>query len=210
MSRNSVRNQDRQLQDNMRIVVAQEAARIIHNQGIDDFRTAKMKAAENLGLRNHRALPTNQEIEQALAEHSRIFGGERHESLVDSLRTVALAVMYDLQLFKPCLVGPVLSGNVTEHSAINLHLFSDTAETVGMELHQRGIRHSSMLRKHRLQRDRFQQFPGYRFLADNFEVEATVFPERGKAHPPLSPVDGKPMRRAKLQDVERLATDISY
>lgn len=205
MSRNTTRHQDRQLHDNMRIVVAQEAARIIHNQGIDDYRTAKMKAAEKLGLRNHRALPTNQEIEQAVAEHSRIFGGDWHETLLQSLRDAALAVMVDLQLFKPCLVGPVLSGNVTEHTPINLHLFSDTPETVGMELHYRGIRHNSMLRKHKLQRDRFEQFPGFRFFATTFEVEATVFPERNSKHSPLSPVDGRPMRRAKIREVEQLA-----
>ncbi len=205
MSRNTIRCNDRPPQDNMRIVVAQEAARIIHNQGIDDFRMAKLKAAEKLGLRNHRALPTNLEIEQALAEHSRIFGGDRHQSLLESLRHVALTIMYDLQSFTPCLVGPVLSGNITDHSCIYLHLFSDASEAVSMELQQCGIRHDSMLRKHKLRHDRFEQFPGYRFFADECKVETTVFPERGKAHSPLSPVDGKPMRRAKIREVEQLA-----
>ena len=74
-----------------------------------------------------------------------------------------------------------------------------------MQLQERGVRHSCTQRKHRLHRDRMEQFPGYRFFADEFEVLATVFPERRKAHAPLSPVDGRPMQRAKLRDVEALA-----
>jgi hypothetical protein len=112
--------------------------------------------------------------------------------------------MYELELFRPCLVGPVLSGNVTEHSIINLHLFNDASEEVGMQLFDRGVRHRPLLRRHRLQRDRVEEFPGYRFLSREFEVETTVFPERTKAHSPLSPVDGKPMRRAKVRAVEQL------
>ena len=113
--------------------------------------------------------------------------------------------MYELEHFTPCLVGPVLSGNITQNSPINLHLFSDTSETIGMRLNEQGIRHSSMLRKHKLQRDRVEEFPGYRFFSDEYEIEATVFPEKRKAHAPLSPVDGRPMRRAKLREVEELA-----
>ena len=132
-------------------------------------------------------------------------GGADHTTLLHRLRNLALVIMYDLQDFAPCLVGSVLSGNVTAHSGINLHLFSDSSENVGMELHYRGIRHTSMQRKHRVHRDRTVAFPGYRFYAEDVEVEAMVFPESRKTHAPLSPVDGRPMRRAKLRDVEALA-----
>mgnify|MGYP001823632732 CR=1 FL=1 len=196
---------DRRNDDHLRTVLAQEAARIILNQGIEDFRTAKIKAAEHYGVRNYGALPNNREIEAAVAEHNRIFGGDDHTDMLTKLRNLALAVMYDLEVFRPCLVGSVLSGNVTAHSGINLHLFSDSSENVGMELHYRGIRHSSMQRKHRVNRDRTQAFPGYRFFTEDVEVKATVFPESRKTHAPLCPVDGRPMRRAKLRDVEALA-----
>ena len=148
---------------------------------------------------------SNREIESALAEQNRIFGGTEHESMLASLRHVALNVMYELEYFCPCLVGPVLSGNITQSSAINLHLFSDTAEVIGMRLNESGLRNNPTLRKHRLRRDRVQEFPGYRIFTQEFEVQATVFPERIKAHAPLSPVDGRPMKRAKLKDVEALA-----
>jgi hypothetical protein len=198
------RRSDRRSDDNLRTVLAQEAARIIRNQGIDDYRTAKKKAAANLGLRRSGALPNNREIELALTEYNRIFGGQRQQRLLDTLREAALEIMYELELFQPCLVGPVLSGNVTEHSVISLHLFNDASEEVAMQLFDRGVRHRPLLRKHRLHRDRVEEFPGYRFLSREFEVETTVFPERTKAHSPLSPVDGKPMRRAKVRTVEQL------
>lgn len=191
---------------NLRLVLAQEAARLIYDHGIDDFFAAKSKAAEHLDLSAYGALPSNLEIEQALAERTRIFGHEEHASLLSNLRNVAVSVMYELQSFRPCLVGSVLSGNVTEHSAIDLHLFSDASENVGMRLHAAGIRYSATSRRHRMRHDRFEQYPGYRFFADDFEVQASVFPERRKGHAPLCPVNGRPMQRAGLKDAESLAS----
>jgi len=45
--------------------------------GIRDFLIAKRKAAERMGVADMAAvLPRNVEIEQALAEYQRLFGGE--------------------------------------------------------------------------------------------------------------------------------------
>ena len=52
-----------------RQVLAQEAARIIVNHGVRDYRVAKQKAAERLGVNGRGALPGNAEIEAAVAEH---------------------------------------------------------------------------------------------------------------------------------------------
>jgi len=196
---------DCRFDDNLRTMLAQEAARLICDHGIDDYRNAKTKAAENLGLRNRGALPNNREIEAALAERNRIFGADRHHALLSQLRQVAVQVMHELHIFGPRLVGSVLSGNVTEHSPIQLHLFSDPPENVGMQLAAIGVQHSSMQQRLRLQRDSFERFQGYRFYAENCQVETTVFPERRNKHAPLSPLDGRPMRRAKLRDVQLLA-----
>jgi len=189
-----------------RTLLAQEAARLICEHGIKDFRTAKSKAAWTLGLSDQGALPSNLEIEAALAERNRIFSADSHAKLLDCLRNTAVEIMYDLEAFKPCLVGSVLSGIVTEHSTINMHVFADSAESVGMRLDACGIPHHLRQRRHSIRRDRVEEFPGYDFFAGDFSVEATVFPERRKGHAPLSPVDGKPMRRARLRDVEMLVS----
>jgi len=47
--------------------------------GIRDFLIAKRKAAERMGVTDVAAvLPRNVEIEDALAEYQRLFGGESH------------------------------------------------------------------------------------------------------------------------------------
>jgi len=201
-----VKRPDRRNEDNLRKVLAQEAARLICDHGITDYRAAKQKAADKLGLRNFGALPNNREIEAALAERNRIFRASRHANLLTQLRNVAVMVMHELHEFNPRLVGPVLSGNVTEHSAISLHLFSEPAERVGFQLAANGVKHNLTSQRLKLQRDLIEQFPGYRFFAEDTTVEITVFPERRGRLAPLSPLDGKPMKRAKLREVELLAS----
>jgi hypothetical protein len=91
-----------------RQVVAQEAARIIVNQGVRDYRVAKQKAVERLGLNSRGALPGNAEIEAAVVDHLQIFGGDEHSNLLRLMRTAALSAMELLIEFSPRLVGPVL------------------------------------------------------------------------------------------------------
>ena len=128
MARRQTRN------ENLRLVLARESARIMAEHGIDDFLLAKRKAAERLGVSDHAALPGNQEIETALSEHLRLFTGQIHEDHLQNLRGVALDTMRDFDQFQPKLAGPVLNGTATPHSDITLHLFSDPAELVAMTL----------------------------------------------------------------------------
>jgi len=190
--------------DNRRITVANEAARIIQEQGLSDFRFAKEKAVERLGLKKNGALPSNQEIETALAERNRIFKAETHLLDLIRLRKAALNAMNSLAAFRVLLVGPVLSSNVTEHSCVDLHLFTDFQESVAVALNALGIRHRSVQIRQQFRRRQFEKFPGYRFNMDESEFSATVFPELLRRYSPLSLVDGKPMQRADMQDLERL------
>ena len=64
--------------ENLRRALAQEAARIMSEHGIRDFLTAKRKAAERFGVTDSAVLPKNIEIEDALAEYQRLFGGDTH------------------------------------------------------------------------------------------------------------------------------------
>jgi hypothetical protein len=199
-----VPRRNRSRPDHRRAVVAQEAARLIHEHGVKDFRAAKEKAGVRLGLEDKGALPSNREIESALAERQRIFEGDAHDELVDQLRAAAVDMMGQLAEFGPRLVGPVLSGNATEHSAIELHVFSDAPEAVGGALDALGLPNRTFQQRLRTRRDEVEPFPGYRFSDGTYEFAATVFPERGRGNAPLSPVDGRPMRRATAKDVQAL------
>ena len=111
--------------ERQRKVLAQEAARIIVNHGVRDYRVAKEKAAERLGTAGRGSLPGNAEIESAVAQHLQLFGGEAHEDRLRLMRVAALSAMELLAAFSPRLVGPVLAGTADENSVVNLHVFTD-------------------------------------------------------------------------------------
>jgi hypothetical protein len=193
--------------DNLRRALAQEAARLMAEHGIRDFLIAKRKAAERLGVTDGSALlPKNREIEQALAEHQRLFGGSSHLEALTAQRRAALSAMRYLREFEPRLVGAVLAGTATEHSDVQLHLFADTLESVTLKLLDEGVPHELTERRVKLNAERIRAFPGVRFALDDQAIEATVFPTDGIRQAPVSPVDGRPMRRASALEVEALLT----
>ncbi|MDH3439160.1 MAG: hypothetical protein OEM63_00300 [Gammaproteobacteria bacterium] len=190
--------------DRARQMVAQEAARIIVEQGIQDFRVAKTKAADRLGLNDRGSLPGNSEIQAAVSEHHQLFGRESHFDLLQAFRRAALSAMEILSPFSPRLVGPVLNGTAVANSAINLHVFSDTPELIAMKLDENSLAWRSYERRLKSRRDRAETFAGYRFHHDDLAIEATVFPVDGMRQAPISPVDGRPMKRADSSAVRKL------
>lgn len=188
-----------------RVRLAQEAARIMREQAIQDFGTAKRKARERLGLADTVPLPKNTEIEAELRRAQSLFDGDDHAARIDRLRAVACRAMRVLAEFRPRLVGPVLAGTATEHAAVNLHLFADPAERVALALMERGIDYRSFERRLRMRNgEPLSDLPGFAFSAEGVELELTVFPEISVRQAPLSPVDGRPMRRASLRELEAL------
>jgi hypothetical protein len=192
----------------MRLAVAEEAARIMGEQGVDDFLQAKRKAAERLGVTDASILPRNTEIEAALFARRRLFSAERHEAEIAALRRSALEAMRLMADFDPRLVGPVLAGTASAHSEINLHLFSESPEGVSLRLEERGVPHEVLERRIRFERDRLVAYPALRFVAGRQPVDAVVFPLDGIRQSPCSPVDGKPMRRASTAEVESLLQEM--
>jgi hypothetical protein len=189
---------------NLRRALAQEAARIMAQHGIHDFLTAKRKAAERLGVVDASALPRNTEIEEALAEYQRLFNATGHEQTLHSQRRAALHAMHWLSKFEPRLVGSVLSGTATEHADIQLHVFADRPENVTLQLIDRGVEHEVTERRVRFDAERIKAYPGVRFSVGSRRIEATVFPLDGIRRAPVSPVDGKPMRRADADELQSL------
>ncbi|HET7570166.1 MAG TPA: hypothetical protein VFK96_06235 [Gammaproteobacteria bacterium] len=188
-----------------RLRIAQEAARILAEEGVRDFLLAKRKATERLGMDpRSRNLPTNREIEDALAEHHRLFHADSHEQRLRELREAARRAMQLLAPFEPRLVGGVLSGLAAEHAPVQLHLFADTAEQVAIHLMERRIQYELEERRLKQPRGEGQHYPQYCFMLGDVVIEATVFPYNAMRQAPASPVDGKPMRRARIEEVEDL------
>ncbi|HEX7013178.1 MAG TPA: hypothetical protein VF161_10535 [Steroidobacteraceae bacterium] len=190
--------------EQLRRALAQEAARIMSEQGIDDFGLAKRKAAERLGATDIAALPKNTEIEAALVEHQRLFESKTHSTTLSKLRRTALQAMQLLQKFQPRLVGPVLTGTASAHSEVTLHVFAEGPEPVALHLMERGIPHHVGERRLRYEPNRLVAYPVVQFVAGDKQIDAVVFPIDGIRQSPSSPVDGRPMRRADAAEIESL------
>ena len=190
----------RQLRDQ----IAREAARMMVEGGIRDYHLAKRKAVDRLGVRQPAGqLPGNDEIEVAIEEYQRLFRGGQPDRLL-TLRRTAVWAMRLLENFEPCLVGSVLSGSADDHSDVTLHLFSEPIEQVGLFLSDQQIPFRLTERRLRIGLDDYRRFPSYRFVVDDVPIELVVFSINGARQAPLSPVDGKPMSRAKVDQVEAL------
>src|SRR5712691_12401902 len=75
-------------QQQMRVRIAAAAARLMAEDGIDDFALAKRKAARQLGATNAQALPANDEIEAELRAYRALYQAGEHEELIVELRRV--------------------------------------------------------------------------------------------------------------------------
>lgn len=188
--------------DRQRMLIAQEAARLMLDEGVRDFHLAKHKAAQRFSKLGA-ALPRNSEIEHALREHQRLFNPQKYQAHLLKLRKAALYAMRLLENFRPCLVGAVLNGTAGKQAQIDLHLFADTAEEILVTLLELGLVYRALERRLRTGPS-VEIFPAVRFILEGCEIEAVIFPFDKRHHAPLSAVDGKPIRRADLAQVERL------
>ena len=190
--------------EHLRLALAQEAARIMAEHGISDFLLAKRKAADRFGVTEGAVLPKNTEIEADLQQYQRLYDGDGLAESLQAQRRVALAAMRRLREFEPRLVGPVLTGTATRHAQVQLHLFTDYAESVTMKMLEMGLAHEVTERRVRMDSARVLALPGLRFEIEAQPIEVTVFPADGIRQAPVSPVDGRPMRRASASEVEAL------
>jgi hypothetical protein len=187
--------------------IAVEAARLIAEGGLRDYRQAKLKAAQRLGIFDDVSLPKNGEIEDALREHQRLFRANDQPETLRSLREAALEAMRFFAAFEPRLVGPVLDGTADEHSAVCLHLHDDGGDRVAMFLQERGIPYEERTRRLRLEREMTADVPVFVFSAGDSAIDITVLPYDRLRQAPLDRIDEKPMRRANLAAVEELVRE---
>jgi hypothetical protein len=183
--------------------IAHLAARIMAEDGVDDFGYAKRKAARQAGARDAKAMPDNQEIEQALAAYRALYQPQEHPSLLLELREQALTVMRMLARFKPHLVGSVLSGVAGRHSNIDLQLFAESAKEVEIYLVNAGVRFRAAQARVYLNNEE-AVVPSFSFEHEAIEVRLTVFDARDLRHSIRITPAGRPLERAPIAAVEEL------
>jgi hypothetical protein len=190
-------------QDTLRVRIAHLAARIMAEDGVDDFGYAKRKAAKQAGALDARAMPDNEEIEQALAMYRQIYQQQEHASVLAHLRKQALNVMRMLERFNPHLTGSVLSGVAGKYSDIDVQLFADSTKDVEIYLLNQGIRYRGSQVKLHLNRIE-KVLPVLSFEHEEIEVRLTAFDRHDLRHVVRSTPLGKPFERASISDVEAI------
>lgn len=187
--------------------VVQEAARIICEDGLSDYRLAKQKAVERLGLGFGTPLPSNADIQAAVIQYQRLFGGRAYARRLTQLRRTAVQAMRLLAEFKPRLVGAVATGATTDNHHVQLHCFADKPEQIDVLLESKGLRHEVSERRYRYADGQTGDVPVLTFMAADVGVDVAVFPERSLREPPLSPTDGQQFKRLDLAAAEALAQE---
>jgi hypothetical protein len=196
MARESGRN-DRRRQ------IAHLAARLMAEDGIEDYALAKRKAARQAGTPDTRELPTNDEIDAALKSYQEIYHPAEHRDRLRELRSIAVRAMRELSEFNPHLTGSVLSGNAGKYADIKLQLFTDNVKAVELYLLDRGIPYRTAQTRLYAGTD-LRTAPVYTIDDDGAEIEITVLTMRELRGPLKTSVEGKNIERAKLPAVESL------
>jgi hypothetical protein len=179
--------------------IAQQAAKLVADHGMNDFDAAKKKAAKMLGVSplQQGVLPTHQEIQTELEIHQRIFPSAPRETHVHTLRQKALRTMQILKTFKPRLVGMVLDGSATLHSPIHLHVVADTSEEVMIHFINLKIPYDASEARVILSDKQVKNFPMFRIYMADSPIEITVLPEESLKYTPKG-------ERATIDEVGRL------
>ncbi|TSK08438.1 MAG: hypothetical protein FPO08_03755 [Geobacter sp.] len=193
--------------DKIRGMIASEAARLMYEDGVREYRDAKRKAAKRFGpekalsLGSH--LPTNAEIHDELA---RLIATREEKVLPERLlrlRLTALSYLEFFAPFSPYLVGSVLSGAVTERSDIDIHLFADAVEDVEKMLAEYGMTFQTEtvpIRKGGVIRD----YTHIYLENDGVEIECSVYPTEERRNRTISSITGKAMERANAAQLKRI------
>lgn len=192
-----------------RRTICEEAARIMIDHGVSDYQFAKKKAVHRLGISPRRTdLPSNKEIGDAMRVRLRLFDGDGLNDRCHKRLERAAEIMTLLEEFRPRLVGPLLDGIATQHGAVELHLFCDTAEHVMERLQDMRLSHRPFDKRVRFPSDRYEQVPGFAFEWKSSSFDVLVFKYHRIRQAPLCPVEGRPMRRASASRVQQLQREL--
>ena len=190
-------------QTDMRARIAAAAARLMAEDGIDDYALAKRKAARQLGAQDTQALPRNDEIEAELRSYRALYQADEHPQVLEELREVALEAMQALERFNPYLTGPVLAGTAGPHAEIDLQLFPDSAKEVEIFLLDRGVPFSTQEGR-RFSGDRARAVSLISLTWDGVPLRLSVFDHRDERVALKTSQAGKVMDRAGIAEVGAL------
>jgi len=190
----------------MRERIAAAAARIMAEDGVDNFALAKRKAARQLGAADSEALPANDEVEAELNAYRALYQPEEHAERIAELRRIALDAMRTLERFSPYLTGPVLKGTAGPYAEIDLQLFPESPKDVEIFLLDRRIAYTTQEAR-RFSGDRAHAVSVLSLSWDDTPLRLQVFDPRDERVALKATQAGRVMDRAGIPEVAALLQD---
>jgi hypothetical protein len=190
----------------MRARIAAAAARIMAEDGVDDFALAKRKAARQLGAAETEALPANDEVELELRAYRALYQPEEHAQRIAELRRIALDAMRALERFSPYLTGAVLKGTAGPYAEIELQLFPESTKEVEIFLLERRITYTTHEGR-RFSGDRAHAMSVLSLDWQGAPLKLTVFDPRDERLALKTSQAGKVMDRAGIAELAALLRD---
>lgn len=196
----------------LRQVIAQQAARMMAEEGISDFAYAKKKAGRQFNAIDNLSLPSNAEIEEELRLYNQLFLSEEQPENLLILRKNALFTMQLLEKFNPHLTGPVLDGTAGLGSTTHIHLFADSLKEVEMFLLNQGIPFETNEKSYRVsnegKRDKKagprKKVPVFSLETEAGEIKLSVFEVDEIRVATRRAADGSNAERATISEVMAL------
>jgi hypothetical protein len=194
---------DKLKQSQMRVRIAAAAARLMAEDGIDDFALAKRKAARQLGATDTQSLPANEEIEAELRAYQALYQGEEQRTRIRDLRQIALDAMRSLAEFKPYLSGPVLKGTAGRYADIDLQLFTDDHKAVELFFLNSNLAYAVSELRHYCG-DEPRPVPVLRLEWQGIPINVAVYAAKDERSSLKASPAGRPMERAGIAAVAAL------
>ncbi len=194
----------------VRASVAAEAARLMYEEGVKQYFSAKRMAAKRLfgrtggqRMRYRPAdLPSNGEIRDALLALAELAEGSRRTRRLFAMRIVALEAMRATAAFEPRLIGSVSTGHIRKGSDVDLQVFTDDDGALETRLRALGWGYE----REPVSIQKFGEIREYLHyhVADVFPIELTVYAVRELRFRPRSSTDGKPIVRVRAAALEAM------
>jgi hypothetical protein len=190
----------------LRTAIALEAARLMYDRIESEYYTAKRKAAKRLCRRGVKPedLPSNAEIRDEIQLFARLHEGERRDKNLKAMRLEALKMMRLLRVFRPRLIGSVMTGHVRKGSDIDLHVFTNSPSAVADVLTGQGYQFE--LEKKNIIKHKEARTFTHIHVFDRFNFELTIYPEDKVSYVFRSSVTGKAIERASIRELEEFLT----
>lgn len=185
----------------LRRTIAANAARLMADDGVPDYGSAKRKAAKQIGVTDSDALPSNEEIEVELRAYQTLFHDDEQREHLRLLRATAFEVMQLLHDFRPCLTGQVLDGTAGRFTHVEIELFADSSKDVEIFLLSHDIEYDI---DEVPKRGPESAETRLRLDWDDVDVQILVYPITAERTVPRNAHTGRSRQRARLAAVAEL------